>query len=439
MMFELLGRPPRRLTQEGSRARQLFTRSGELRHIAASELRAWGLCEVLASKYRFDPQDAAALAGFIEPMLALDPDKRATAAQQLHAPWLRAMAPLPSASTRRAAPLPAAPSPPRSPPPQSPPLLARAGPEPTAATSAGVSVLARHAEDPEAHAHPPPSQTTHCTPAGTATSQTTGARDSGGRVDAGCYGTLHVAHALAPRPLGRESSIRSLASSTSPLPRRPDGGGAAAGARGDNEHESGDRGSPVLRPTAASRAPSFLALAGLGGGAASGLPSPLVAGGASLTAHRFAQRAPLHAAVPELAAGSLAHASGPHGCAHETSPLRRRSRDLPFSQSTGSATPVPPGAASGDVRAAAPCWAMQSSGCALSAQLGASLGAHSTAARTLCGGFVPLSGSSVRRSSEDGADVTRRAPLLPLGGDSFDDVLETARLVRDETADLDGP
>ena len=86
LMMELLGRMPKRLTQQGEYSADYFTRKGELRRIA--ELDRWGLPEVLTEKYKLDRQEAQQLSDFLLPMLALDPDKRVTAEAALRSPWL---------------------------------------------------------------------------------------------------------------------------------------------------------------------------------------------------------------------------------------------------------------------------------------------------------------------------------------------------------------
>ncbi|CAM9521195.1 unnamed protein product [Choristocarpus tenellus] len=84
--MELLGRFPKRLIQEGKYSRQYFNRKGELRHIHS--LKMWGLEDVLVDKYHFARKDAHEAAGFIRPMLEMDPQKRATAQEMLSNPWL---------------------------------------------------------------------------------------------------------------------------------------------------------------------------------------------------------------------------------------------------------------------------------------------------------------------------------------------------------------
>jgi len=59
---------------------------GELRNI--TKLKPWGLYEVLTEKYEWDPEEATAFAAFLTPMLEFEPEKRATAEESLHHPWL---------------------------------------------------------------------------------------------------------------------------------------------------------------------------------------------------------------------------------------------------------------------------------------------------------------------------------------------------------------
>jgi serine/threonine protein kinase len=60
--------------------------AGELRHI--TKLKPWCLLEVLTEKYDWNLEEAEAFANFLTPMLAFDPNMRATAAECLHHPWL---------------------------------------------------------------------------------------------------------------------------------------------------------------------------------------------------------------------------------------------------------------------------------------------------------------------------------------------------------------
>jgi serine/threonine protein kinase len=66
--------------------RCVVIQTGELRHI--TKLKPWGLFEVLTEKYEWDIQQARDFAEFLHPMLAFDPNQRATAAECLLHPWL---------------------------------------------------------------------------------------------------------------------------------------------------------------------------------------------------------------------------------------------------------------------------------------------------------------------------------------------------------------
>ena len=59
---------------------------GELRRI--KKLKPWGLYEVLTEKYEWPHEQAQAFTDFLLPMLAFDPQERATADQCLQHPWL---------------------------------------------------------------------------------------------------------------------------------------------------------------------------------------------------------------------------------------------------------------------------------------------------------------------------------------------------------------
>lgn len=60
--------------------------SGGLRHIRV--LKPWDLLSVLVQKYDWSVHEAKLFASFLEPMLAYDPNKRATAWDCLNHPWL---------------------------------------------------------------------------------------------------------------------------------------------------------------------------------------------------------------------------------------------------------------------------------------------------------------------------------------------------------------
>ncbi|ESO82565.1 hypothetical protein LOTGIDRAFT_207425 [Lottia gigantea] len=85
-VIELLGSIPRNIALSGKYSREYFDKRGELRHI--TKLKPWSLYEVLVEKYEWDPDEAEAFSEFLVPMLEFDQNKRATAFEALHHPWL---------------------------------------------------------------------------------------------------------------------------------------------------------------------------------------------------------------------------------------------------------------------------------------------------------------------------------------------------------------
>ncbi|KAK2460726.1 hypothetical protein APHAL10511_007196 [Amanita phalloides] len=85
-IIELMGEFPRHIAFSGKYSSEFFNRKGELRHI--NKLRFWPLDAVLHDKYLFPRAEADALASFLNPMLNLNPDKRAKAADLVHHNWL---------------------------------------------------------------------------------------------------------------------------------------------------------------------------------------------------------------------------------------------------------------------------------------------------------------------------------------------------------------
>ncbi|KAI9142780.1 kinase-like domain-containing protein [Paraphysoderma sedebokerense] len=77
-IIELLGNFPKTLALSGKYSGDIFNRRGELRHI--HKLRYWPLSSVLHEKYNLAKPDADLLASFIQPMIHIIPDQRATAA-----------------------------------------------------------------------------------------------------------------------------------------------------------------------------------------------------------------------------------------------------------------------------------------------------------------------------------------------------------------------
>lgn len=85
-IIELLGSIPPHCALSGRYSREYFNRRGELRHI--SNLKPWGLFEVLLEKYEWPLDQAAQFSDFLLTMLEFIPENRATAAECLQHPWL---------------------------------------------------------------------------------------------------------------------------------------------------------------------------------------------------------------------------------------------------------------------------------------------------------------------------------------------------------------
>ncbi|CAD6584017.1 MAG: serine/threonine protein kinase, CMGC group, partial [Cyphobasidiales sp. Tagirdzhanova-0007] len=85
-IVELMGPFPRQIAMSGKFSSEIFTRKAELRHI--SRLKYWPLMNVLSEKYLIPEEESESLRTFVEPMLALDPNKRGTAKDMLEHPWI---------------------------------------------------------------------------------------------------------------------------------------------------------------------------------------------------------------------------------------------------------------------------------------------------------------------------------------------------------------
>ncbi|TPP59857.1 SRSF protein kinase 3 [Fasciola gigantica] len=85
-IIELLGPIPRNIALAGKYSREYFDKRACLRHIR--RLKPWSLFHVLTEKYDWPPSEAAQFTSFIEPMLAYDPNERATAWDCLQHPWI---------------------------------------------------------------------------------------------------------------------------------------------------------------------------------------------------------------------------------------------------------------------------------------------------------------------------------------------------------------
>ncbi|GAA5986244.1 hypothetical protein JCM10908_006470 [Rhodotorula pacifica] len=86
-IIELLGPFPRSIALSGKFSAEIFTRKGELKHI--HKLKFWPMHSVLQDKYLIPESEAKLLESFLQPMLNLNPDKRAAAHEMLEHEWLR--------------------------------------------------------------------------------------------------------------------------------------------------------------------------------------------------------------------------------------------------------------------------------------------------------------------------------------------------------------
>ncbi|MBW0530423.1 hypothetical protein O181_070138 [Austropuccinia psidii MF-1] len=85
-IIELVGSIPIQVALSGKFSFEIFNRRGELRHI--HKLKHWSLEAVLTEKYCLDKKTAAELTSFLEPMLNVTPERRATAQEMLDHRWL---------------------------------------------------------------------------------------------------------------------------------------------------------------------------------------------------------------------------------------------------------------------------------------------------------------------------------------------------------------
>lgn len=85
-IIELLGPFPSQFALSGKNSKLYFNRKGNLRHI--SKLKPWSLQEILLDKYEWPREEALLFSSFLQTMLEILPEKRATAAQCLKHPWI---------------------------------------------------------------------------------------------------------------------------------------------------------------------------------------------------------------------------------------------------------------------------------------------------------------------------------------------------------------
>lgn len=88
-IIEVLGDIPKKIISAGKRSHKVFNRKGKLKHI--TELEPRSLYGWLAKRKRkqWTPDEIKAFSAFLLPMLDLDPNRRATAAQCLEHEWLK--------------------------------------------------------------------------------------------------------------------------------------------------------------------------------------------------------------------------------------------------------------------------------------------------------------------------------------------------------------
>lgn len=87
-IIELLGPLPSQFPLSGKNSKLYFNRKGNLRHI--SRLKPWSLLEILLDKYEWPREEAVQFSSFLQTMLEILPEKRATAAQCLKHSWIAA-------------------------------------------------------------------------------------------------------------------------------------------------------------------------------------------------------------------------------------------------------------------------------------------------------------------------------------------------------------
>lgn len=88
-MITLLGPLPLTMIERSPMRSVFFRRSGRLKLESQFKLVREPLRQVLVEQNGLEAEEADALSSFILPMLAYDPEQRATAAQMLQHPWLK--------------------------------------------------------------------------------------------------------------------------------------------------------------------------------------------------------------------------------------------------------------------------------------------------------------------------------------------------------------
>ena len=85
-IIELCGDFDLDLKMGGKFSRDIFTSRGKLRHVR--HLKPVSLSRVLADNYNYHSHEAKEFAAFLSPMLRVDPNLRATAAEMMTHKWL---------------------------------------------------------------------------------------------------------------------------------------------------------------------------------------------------------------------------------------------------------------------------------------------------------------------------------------------------------------
>ncbi|KAI1716658.1 protein kinase domain-containing protein [Ditylenchus destructor] len=95
-IIELLGSITPSTFKRGAHWKEFFHKTGRLLHIP--QLKPWSLVEVLTQKYQWPFEQARSFAAFLMPMLAYEPQERASAEQCLKHHWLKEPKPANNAS-----------------------------------------------------------------------------------------------------------------------------------------------------------------------------------------------------------------------------------------------------------------------------------------------------------------------------------------------------
>ncbi|KAG0555536.1 hypothetical protein KC19_12G176200 [Ceratodon purpureus] len=85
-IMEILGPIPKSLASKGIHSHNYLTKNGELKHRKPNG--HCSLYKLLVNEYNFNEKDAKDFAGFLLPLLEVNPNKRPSAEESLHHPWL---------------------------------------------------------------------------------------------------------------------------------------------------------------------------------------------------------------------------------------------------------------------------------------------------------------------------------------------------------------